>query len=401
MTWTPLLALALLAWVFALGDRIAKKTKGLISSLVVASVIYLIGFMSGLLPSDSIDSTGLTNLMYTVGIGMIITSLGTSIRVADFIKEWKTVLIALVGLLGLAAVSFLVEPAIFGKDFALSAACPISGGAIAAIIAQSTALEAGRDDLAAFVMLLLALQQLMGIPVASIILKKRLSRMSLDGAFDLTVPAAAVTETAKAKKLPLAWSPAGVGSNFYLAKLVIVAAVAGVVANLTEIPGSNPTNYILNPNIAYLLFGLVFAHFGFLDRDLTAKTQTFGLIMLATCALVPASLNLRLETLLSLLLPIVGTLLIGAVSLGLGGMICGKVLKCDVWVSCALGICAMVGYPATQIVSIEIADGLNVSPEQKKAALDYIMPKMLISGFTSVTIASVIFASIVSQFIFN
>lgn len=61
----------------------------------------------------------------------------------------------------------------------------------------------------------------------------------------------------------------------------------------------------------------------------------------------------------------------------------------------------MVGYPATQIVSIEIADGLNVSPEQKKAALDYIMPKMLISGFTSVTIASVIFASIVSQFIFN
>lgn len=169
MTWTPLLALALLAWVFALGDRIAKKTKGLISSLVVASVIYLIGFMTGLLPADSIDSTGMTNLIYTVGVGMVITSLGTSIRVGDFIKEWKTVLIALVGLLGLAAMSFLVEPAIFGKDFALSAACPISGGAIAAIIAQSAALDAGREDLAAFVMLLLALQQLVGIPVVSAI----------------------------------------------------------------------------------------------------------------------------------------------------------------------------------------------------------------------------------------
>lgn len=76
MTWTPLLALALLAWVFALGDRIAKKTKGLISSLVVASVIYLIGFMTGLLPADSIDSTGMTSLIYTVGVGMVITSLG-------------------------------------------------------------------------------------------------------------------------------------------------------------------------------------------------------------------------------------------------------------------------------------------------------------------------------------
>ena len=402
MTWTPLLALALLAWVFALGDRIAKKTKGLISSLVVASVIYLIGFMTGLLPADSIDSTGMTNLIYTVGVGMVITSLGTSIRVGDFIKEWKTVLIALVGLLGLAAMSFLVEPAIFGKDFALSAACPISGGAIAAIIAQSAALDAGREDLAAFVMLLLALQQLVGIPVVSAILKKRLTKMSSEGAFSMPLPTAtsAITQQ-KPKKLPLAWSPEGGGSNFYLAKLVLVAAVAGVVAGWTEIPGSDPTNYILNPNIAYLLFGLIFAHFGFLDRDLTAKTQSFGLLMLATCALVPASLNISFQEFVSLLLPIVGTLLLGAVGLGLGGLLCGKILRCDGWVSFALGICAMVGYPATQIISVEIAEGLDVAPEQKKAALDYLMPKMLISGFTSVTIASVIFASIVSQFIFK
>lgn len=404
MTWTPLLALALLCCVFALGDLVAKKTKGLISSLVVASVIYMIGFFSGIVPADSIDSTGLTGLMYTVGIGIVITSLGTSIRLHDFVQEWKTVLISLAGLLGLAAVCFWVGPLLFGRDYALAAACPISGGAIAAIIAQGTVLDAGRLDLAAYVMLLLALQQLVGIPVASVILKHRLAKMSAENAFGRGQLSAAPRQgqaEVKARHLPLAFSPKGAGSNFYLAKLALVAALAGVVANWTVIPNSNPTNYILNPNIAYLLFGLIFAHFGFLDRDLSSKTQSFGLLMLATCALVPASLNVSPQELVSMLLPIVGMLLIGAVGLGLGGFLCGKLLRCDGWVSFALGLCAMIGYPATQIISAEIADGLNVDEAQKKAALDYLLPKMLIAGFTSVTIASVIFASIVSQFIFK
>lgn len=404
MTWTPLLALALLSVVFALGDYVAKKTKGLISSLVVASVIYLIGFLSGILPADSIDSTGLTDLMYTVGIGLIITSLGTSIRLNDFVREWKTVLIALVGLLGLALVSFLIAPPLFGKDFALSAACPISGGAIAAIIAQSAVLDAGRTDLGAYVMLLLALQQLVGIPVASAILRKRLQTMSAKGMFvntEALAAAAGVETAAPQKKLPLAFAPKDAGSNFYIAKLAIVAAVAGVVASWTVIPNSNPTNYVLNPNVAYLLFGLVFAHFGFLDRDLTSKSQSYGLLMLAVCALVPAALNVSLQELASLIVPIIGMLLLGAVGLGLGGLLCGKILRVDGWVSFALGLCAMIGYPATQIISVEIAEGLNVEEQQKKAALDYLMPKMLLAGFTSVTIASVIFASIVSQFIFK
>lgn len=172
-------------------------------------------------------------------------------------------------------------------------------------------------------------------------------------------------KAASQKRLPLEFSPKNAGNNFYLAKLAIVAALAGVVANWTVIPNSNPTNYILNPNVAYLLFGLVFAHFGFLDRDLTSKTQSFGLLMLAVCALVPASLNVSPQELLSLLLPIVGMLLLGAVGLGLGGLLCGKILRVDGWISFALGLCAMIGYPATQIISIEIAEGLDVEADQK------------------------------------
>lgn len=401
MIWTPLFSLALLASVFVIGDIVAKKTKGIISSLVVASVIYLVGFLSGIIPTDSIDNTGLTALMGSVGIGLVITSLGTSIKLGDFIKEWKTVVIALAGLLGLAAVCFLIGPIFFGREYSIAAASPISGGAIAAIIAQSEAVQAGREDLGAYIMLLLALQNMVGIPAASFILSKRMSQMGKNGVFRNKQ----ITETQKGKekgekKGLLEFSIKNDGSNFYIAKLAIVAAVAGIVANLTVIPNSNPTNYILNPNIAYLIFGLVFAHLGFLERDLTTKSQSFGVLMLATCALVPASLTVSKEELFSMLAPIVGMLLIGAVGLGLGGLIFGKLLRCDIWVSVALALCAMIGYPATQIISNEVVENMDLPEEEKKAALDYLMPKMLISGFTTVTIASVVFASIVCKFIF-
>lgn len=401
MIWTPLFSLALLASVFAIGDVVAKKTKGIISSLVVASVIYLVGFLSGIIPTDSIDSTGLTALMGSVGIGLVITSLGTSIKIGDFIKEWKTVVIALAGLLGLAAVCFLIGPIFFGREYSIAAASPISGGAIAAIIAQSVAVEAGREDLGAYIMLLLALQNMIGIPVASFILSKRMTQMGKNGVFR----AKQITEIKKenetvGKKRPLEFPGKNSGSNFYIAKLAIVAAAAGIVANLTVIPNSNPTNYILNPNIAYLIFGLIFAHLGFLERDLTTKSQSFGVLMLATCALVPASLTVSKDELISMLVPIVGMLLIGAVGLGIGGLIFGKLLKYDVWVSVALALCAMIGYPATQIISNEVVENLDLPEEEKKVALDYLMPKMLISGFTTVTIASVVFASIVCKFIF-
>lgn len=398
MVWTPLFSLALLASVFAIGDCVAKKTKGLISSLVVSSIVYLIGFLSGIIPMDSIENTGLTALMSSVGIGLVITSLGTSIKIGDFIREWKTVLIALCGLIGLAGVCFLVGPIFFGREYSIAAASPISGGAIAAIIAQSAALEAGREDIGAYVMLLLALQQLIGIPTASFILRKRMKQMGRKGDFANSIDIKKVG--AEEKRKPWEFSSKSGGSNFYIAKLAIVAAAAGLVANLTIIPKSSPTNYILNPNIAYLIFGLLFAHMGFLERDLTTKSQSFGILMLALCALVPASLTVSGKDVLSMLFPIVGMLVFGAIGLGIGGLLCGKILKYDIGVSSALALCAMIGYPATQIISNEIVENMDLTEKEKKVALDYLLPKMLISGFTSVTIASVVFASIVCKYIF-
>lgn len=45
-------------------------------------------------------------------------------------------------------------------------------------------------------------------------------------------------------------------------------------------------------------------------------------------------------------------------------------------------------------------DALETNDEQKAAIKEYILPKMLVGGFTTVTIASVVFADIIVPMIF-
>ena len=71
--------------------------------------------------------------------------------------------------------------------------------------------------------------------------------------------------------------------------------------------------------------------------------------------------------------------------------------------SAAIGATCMLAYPATQIISIECVESTmeNATEEQRKNAMDYILPKMIIGGFVTVTIASVAFASLIGPMIFQ
>ena len=67
----------------------------------------------------------------------------------------------------------------------------------------------------------------------------------------------------------------------------------------------------------------------------------------------------------------------------------------------AIGACAMLGYPSTQIVTDDVCKALECSDEEKDKIRNYLLPKMLVAGFTTVTIASVAFAGIVAPTIFK
>ena len=104
--WTPLFSLTVFLIVFAVGDAVSYKTKGLISGVIIAAIVYIAGYWTGIIPTSSIASTGLPTMLTAFMIPLLLVNLGTSISISQLLAEWKTVAIALIGLVGLALISF-------------------------------------------------------------------------------------------------------------------------------------------------------------------------------------------------------------------------------------------------------------------------------------------------------
>lgn len=76
------LAAAIIFVVFAVGDMISAKTKAIVSMLLVASVVFLLGFWAGIFPTTMFaDSTLLS--MAGLLVTLLLVHLGTTIKLRD------------------------------------------------------------------------------------------------------------------------------------------------------------------------------------------------------------------------------------------------------------------------------------------------------------------------------
>ena len=64
MTWLPNMAFTVIAVIYAIGDYVAAKTKGVISSILVAiALLLLLGGTLQLLPADLMELSGLSGMI--------------------------------------------------------------------------------------------------------------------------------------------------------------------------------------------------------------------------------------------------------------------------------------------------------------------------------------------------
>ena len=92
---TAIISAAVIFVVFAVGDMISAKTKAIVSMLLVASVVFLAGFWTGIFPTTMFaDSTLLS--MAGLLVTMLLVHLGTTIKLRDFGAQWRTVIISAV-----------------------------------------------------------------------------------------------------------------------------------------------------------------------------------------------------------------------------------------------------------------------------------------------------------------
>ena len=385
-----LLALVIVLVAFAIGDFVSYKTKSIVSMMFVASVIFLVGFWMGIPATLFADAqlTGFGALM----IGLLITHMGTLLSIEDLKKQWKTVLIALAAVVGIGIFLFVVGTPIIGKEYAVASAPPIAGGVVAAIIMGEGATAKGLDAIAVFVTLLVVVQGFFGYPVASFMLNREAKKLlktfhENKGNPSETKAEAAVEPKKEKKKLIPPLSKDLQTTYILLAKLAIMAFVSFKLAALT--------NDVVHKYVMCLFVGVAAREIGFLEEAVMTKANAFGLAMVALMAVIFGNLaKATPEMLASILFPLIASLVLGVIGISIFSAIAGKLLGYSMEMSIAIGASALFGFPGTFIISNEVANANGKTEEERGAILHEIMPKMLVAGFVTVTIASVVLAGV-------
>jgi hypothetical protein len=389
-----ILASAIIFVVFAIGDAISTRTKAIVSSLLVASVLFLAGFWTGLLPSTLFaDSTilSMAGLLVTV----LLVHLGTIIKLRDFGAQWRTVIVAAVSCLAISAGVYFIGSLIVERGFALTGAPILSGGVVATLLMTEMAGNAGRSDLAVFATLVMCAQGFVGYPVASLCLRgegKRLQKKIAAGEIDLTASQQNVALERSRKKLIPALPDKYNGPNVILAKLVLVALLSCWVSGLFH--------DAVNKLVWCLVFGVLLKELGFLDEDSLGKAKASGLVMpVITLSIFTNLASATPDMVGSMILPLLIVIAVGVVCFTVVSILVGKIFHYSWQMSMAIGASCLFGFPGTLIVSNEVSEATGTTPEEKKYINEQIMPKMLIAGMVTVSITSVLIAGVMSKWL--
>ncbi|PKQ23642.1 MAG: hypothetical protein CVT65_07025 [Actinobacteria bacterium HGW-Actinobacteria-5] len=397
------LAFVVVMLVWTVSDWIAKQTRSLLSSLFVASLIFLIGFMTGVFPEDLLQASSLLGLAGAV-VGMIIVHLGTMISLDDFKKQWKTLLIGIATVIGIGVLLALAG-VLFGgvrspsdyadlittgvstvRDYVIAGTGALSGGTISVLIVQEAALGVGLTTVAAFPVLIAALQGLVGFPLTSLILRREAARLRDEyRAGRLEVPAVVEAGPASEGRLPsfLRTTP---GTLFSVGVVVLVSI--GI---------NNLTNGILNTFVVALVLGITLRTTGVFKASVLSGIDAFGLMMLAIMIMVFGPLaTLKPADLAALAVPLLAVFVFGVLGIVLFSAVVGKLLGYSVPMSVAIGLTSLYGFPGTMILSQEAAKGAGENADEVAAIEGEILPKMIVAGFSTVTITSVVVTSIIA-----
>lgn len=388
------LAAAIIFVVFAVGDMISAKTKAIVSMLLVASVVFLLGFWAGIFPTTMFaDSTLLS--MAGLLVTLLLVHLGTTIKLRDFGAQWRTVIISAVACIAISAAVFFIGQLIIDRGFALVGAPILSGGVVATLQMQSMAQDAGREELAVFATLVMCAQGFVGYPVASLCLKSEAKRIKAKlnsgelSASDLEASKAA--ETSHKKLIPPL--PAALNTpNAILAKVVLVALLSVTVSGLFH--------DAVNKLVWCLIFGVLCKEIGFLDENALGKANATGIVMpIITLSIFTNLASATPQMVGSMIVPLLVVIVIGSIAFSVVSILVGKIFGYSWQMSMAIGSSCLFGFPGTVIISNEVSESTGTTAEEKAFINEQIMPKMLVAGMVTVSITSVLVAGVMCKWL--
>ena len=388
-----IVAFCIVLALLAAGDVVSNKTKAFVPSVFVTAVLFLIGFWT-FFPPNIVELAGFQMPIVVLSMLLLITHMGTMLSVKELISQWKTITVALAGIIGICIGTLLIGRMIFGWDLIVAATPPLTGGIVAAIMMSDAATAKGLNDLAVLAIIIYVMQGFVGYPLTAMMLRKeaqRLMGLYKSGAVAIqqtgqSETAAAVEEVSKFRIFPPL--PKSYQTTYIvLLRLGLVAWASVAVAGLT--------NGKVSQFVVCLIFGVIAAEIGFVERKPLNITGSFGFLITVLMAFVFAGLaRANPEMLMQLIGPLVGIIAIGVTGMAIFSILVGKFLGYTKEMSFAIALTALYGFPPNYILTDEASKAVGETEEEYKYLLDEMLPKMLVGGFTTVTIVSVLIAGI-------
>lgn len=391
-----IMAFSFILIVLAIGDIISTKTKAFVPSVFVTAVLFILGFWT-FFPKDIVNISSLGMPSAQLAMYLLITHMGTMMSVKELAKQWKTITIAIGGIVGVVLGVMTLGSAIFGKETAIIAAPPLTGGLVASIMMSEAAEKMGLTDLSVLAILVYVAQGFAGYPLTALALKKEGTRLLngyRSGEIKWTPKSDSediVEEKSKFRIIP------PIPSNYNTTYVILMRL--GLVA-WASVAFATATGEVVSRYVVCLLFGVIAAEIGFVDRRPLNLSGSFGWLMTLLMAFVFAGLsNATPEMVAKMAVPLFGIIVFGVLGMAIVSIFMGKVLGVTKEMAFAISLTALYGFPPNYILTEEASKALAADKDEMEFLMDNMLPQMLVGGFTTVTIASVILAGIFIKFL--
>ncbi|WP_091124519.1 hypothetical protein [Gilliamella intestini] len=399
-----IVALVLLLIILYFGDIVSTRTKAWIPSVFVCAVLFLVGYWT-FFPSDIVARAGIPSVVAIMFMYLLIVNMGTLLPIKELLRQWKTILISLAGIVGIVTVAFLVGFLFFDFNTTIVAIPPLVGGIVSAIIMGNGATEAGLKDLAVFAIVIYVMQGFVGYPLTTIMLKRegrRVLKKYHEGTWNLDIDQTSKFNEQNATSsdenpMPSLFAkiPVQYNSSYFI--FLRIAAVGLLAYSVSEVLKPIVT---INPFVLCLLFGAIASSIGFLERHPLKKAGGFGLAVMGLMLFVFDTLSQATpDMLVRLILPLVVFILTAVVGMCIFSIIVGRLLKVSKEMAFSIALTALYGFPADYIITNEVINCLTKDPKEREVLTNHMLPSMLIGGFISVTIVSVVLAGIMVNMI--
>lgn len=377
---------------FGIGDILGVLTKAKVSAVFVSLALFLVCFMTGVIPPDIVKQAGLSELGKWAVL-FIVFSMGTTINLKQLIAEWRTLATAILSMIVVMIAGLAMIP-IIGYEETIVSVPILNGGIVATQIMTSAAMEQGFQIAAALGTIVYAVQKFFGTPVASYFgmreAKLIVEEFRRTGGVSSSEKPASSTDGAAA--------PAAAPQPFWerhkryygaFCSLAITAFFAWISFMLGKMTG-------LSATIWALLLGAAVSCTGMVPTNILKHANSAGIFNVAVFAsIIPSLANIKAGDLMTLSFAIVVMFIVTFAVLFLFFYVLpGWKILGSRNVAMGVACCQLLGFPATYLVVNEVAGAAGETDEERRAVSDRLMSKYLVAGFATVTSLSVISAGI-------